>query len=65
MIPRRTLRLYCGYMPQLGGTLGFCCVHVPQLMTHPVIQTTPFAWQLCYKPLGILQKITNSQQVHI
>ena len=37
MIPRKTLRLYCGYIPQLGGTLGLCCVHIPQLMTHPVI----------------------------
>ena len=32
MIPRETLRLYCGYIPQLGGTLGLCCLHIPQLI---------------------------------
>ena len=47
------------------GTLGLCCVHIDQLMTHPVIYTTPFTLQLCYKPLGILQRVTKSQKVHI
>ena len=40
------------------GTLG-------QLMTHPAIYTTPFTLQLCYNPLGILQKVTKSQKIHI
>ena len=38
------------------GTLGLCCVHIAQLMTHPAIYTLPFILKLCYKPLGILQK---------
>ena len=36
------------------GTLGLCCVHIAQLMTHPAIYTLPFTLQLRYKPLGIL-----------
>ena len=47
------------------GTLGLCCVHIAQLMTHPAIYTLPFTLQLCYKPLCILQRVTKSQQVHI
>ena len=46
-------------------TLGLCCVHIAQLMTHPAIYTTPFTLQLCYKPLAILQRVTKSQKVHI
>ena len=46
-------------------TLGLCCVHMAQLMTHPAIYTLPFTLQLCYKPLGILQRVTKSQKVHI
>ena len=47
------------------GTLGLCCVHIAQLMTHPAIYTIPFTLQLCYKPLGILQRVTKSQKFHI
>ena len=47
------------------GTLGLCCVHIAQLMTHLAIYTLPFTLQLCYKPLGILQRVTKSQKVHI
>ena len=47
------------------GTLGLCCVHIDQLMTHPAVYTLPFSLQLCYKPLGILQKVTKSQKIHI
>ena len=47
------------------GTLGLCCVHIAQLMTHPAIYTLPFTLQLCYKPLGILQRVTKSEKVHI
>ena len=47
------------------GTLGLCCVDIAQLMTHPAIYTFRFTFQLCYKPLGILQRITKSQKVHI
>ena len=46
------------------GTLGLCCVHIAQLMTHPGICTLSFTLQLCYKPLGILQRVTKSQKVH-
>ena len=47
------------------GTPGLFCVHIAQLMTHPAIYTLPFTLQLCYKPLGILQRVTKSQKVHI
>ena len=49
----------------LRGTLGLCCVHSAQLMTHPAVYTLPFTWQLCYKPLRILQRVTKSQKVHV
>ena len=47
------------------GTLGLCCVHIAQLMTHPANYTLPFTLQLRYKPLGILQRVTKSRNVHI
>ena len=47
------------------GTFGLYCVHIAQLMTHPAVYTLPFILQLCYKPLGILQRVTKSQKVHI
>ena len=47
------------------GTLRLCCVHIAQLMTLPAEYTLLFALQLCYKPLGILQRVTKSQEVHI
>ena len=46
------------------GTLGLCCVHIVQLMIHPAIYTVTFTLQLCYKPLGILQRVAMSQKVH-
>ena len=47
------------------GTLGLCYVHMVQLMTHQAIYALPFTLQLCYKPLGILQRVTKSQKAHI
>ena len=47
------------------GTLGLCCVYIIQLMTHTAIYRLPFTLQLCYKPLGILQRVTKSKSVHI
>ena len=46
-------------------TFGLCCVYITQLMTHPAVYTLPFTLQLCYKPLGTLQRVTKSQKVHI
>ena len=46
-------------------TVGLRCVHISQLMTYPAVYTLIFALQLCYKPLGILQRVTKSQKVHI
>ena len=46
-------------------TLGLFYVHIAQLVTHPAVYTLPFTLQLCYKPLGILQRVTKSQKVHI
>ena len=47
------------------ATLGLCCVYIAQLMTHTDIYTLPFTLQLCHKPLGILQRVTESRKVHI
>ena len=47
------------------GTIGLCCVHIAQLMTHPGVYTLPFTLQLCYKRLGILQRVTKGPKVHI
>ena len=47
------------------GTLGLCCVDIARLMTHPAIYTLLFTLNLYYKPLGILQRVTKSQKVHI
>ena len=47
------------------GILGLCCVHIAKLVTHAAVYTLPFTLQLCYKPLGILQRVTKSQKVHI
>ena len=41
------------------------CVHSAQLMTPPAIYTLPFTLQLCYKPLGIMQRVTKNQKVHL
>ena len=46
------------------GTLWLCCVYIAQLMTHPAVYTLPFILQLCYKSLGILQRVTKGQKVH-
>ena len=48
-----------------GETLGLCCVSIAQLMTHAAIYTLPFTLQLCYKPLGKLQRVAKSQKAHI
>ena len=37
------------------GTPELCYAHIVQLMTHSAM----------YKPLGILQRVTKSQKVHI
>ena len=47
------------------GTIGLCCVYIAQLMTHPGVYTLPFTLQLCYKRLGILQRVTKGPKVHI
>ena len=46
-------------------TLGLCCVDIAQIMTHPAIYTLLFTLKLYYKLLGILQRVTKSQKVHI
>ena len=47
------------------GTLGLCWAHIVQLMTHLGIYTLRVTLQLCCKPLGILQRVTKSQKIHI
>ena len=47
------------------GTFGLFCAYIAQLMTNTAIYILPFTLQLCYKSLGILQRITKSQKVHI
>ena len=46
-------------------TLGMYCFHIVQLMTHTAVQTLSFTLQLCYKPLGIPQRVTKNQKVYI
>ena len=47
------------------GTVGLCCDHIDQLITYPALYTLLFTLQLCYKPLGILQRVTKSSMAHI
>ena len=47
------------------GTHGLCFVHIAQLMTHHAVYTLLFTLPLCYKPLGKLQRVTESQKVHV
>ena len=47
------------------GALVLCCVLFSQLKIHPAICTLLFTLQVCYKPLGIPQRVTRSQKVHI
>ena len=47
------------------GTLGLFSVHIAQFLTDSATYTLPFSLQLCYKPIGILQRGTKSQKVHI
>ena len=47
------------------GTLALRCVHIAQLMTHSAVYTLPFTLEICYKPLGILKRVTKSQKVRI
>ena len=46
------------------GTLGLCCVHIAQLVTHPAVYTLLFTLHLCYKPLCILERLIKSQKFH-
>ena len=47
------------------GALGLCCVPFSQLKIHPAIYILLFTLQLCYKPLGIPQRVPPSQKVYI
>ena len=47
------------------GALGLFCVHIAQLITHLGVCRLSFTLQLWYEPLGILQRLTKSQNVHI
>ena len=49
----------------LRKTIWLCCVHIPQLMTHSGVYTLPPTLQLCYKSLGILRRVTTSQEAQI
>ena len=49
----------------LRGALRLCCAHIAQLMAHSAIYTLPLTLQLCYKPLGILQRVTKIHKAHI
>ena len=47
------------------GALVLCCALFSQLKIHLAVFTLLFPLQVCYKPLGIPQKVTLSQKVHI
>ena len=61
MTPRETLQLRVFIFPHVRGTLWLCYVYIPHLMTHSAVYTLPFILQLCYKPLGIQQKVIKGQ----
>ena len=61
MTPRGTLGLCCVYIAQL--MIHTAIYNIAQLMIHTAIYTLPFTLHLCYKPLGILQRVTKSQRV--
>ena len=46
-------------------TVGLCWVHIDQLITYPAVYTLLFTLQLCYKPLGTLQRVKESKSSHI
>ena len=46
-------------------TLGLCYVQIAQLLADPAVYSLPFTLQLCYKPLGRLQRVNKSQKVRI
>ena len=39
------------------GTLRLWCIYMAQLITHAVFVLELLTLQLCYKPLGILQRV--------
>ena len=47
------------------GTLKLCCVRIAQLITFSAIYALPSTLRLCYKSFTILQRVNNSQKVHI
>ena len=47
------------------GALVLCCVLFSQLKIHPAIYALLFTLQVCYKPLGIPQRVIRSQKAHI
>ena len=47
------------------GTLKLCCVRIAQLITFSAIYALPCTLRLCYKSFTILQRVNNSQKVHI
>ena len=64
MIPRETLGLCCVHIPPCERSLlVMWCSHVA-INDSSTIFTLHFTLQLCYKSLGILQRITKSQKVH-
>ena len=47
------------------GTLGLCCAHIAQLMTHTThLHMAVYLAIMLLKLLGILQRVTKSQKVH-
>ena len=45
------------------GTFGLCCIDIFKVMTYWGNYVIPFTLQLCYKPLGKLQRVTKSQKL--
>ena len=60
MTPRGNFGLWFVHIRQLTRIPG-----LTQLMTHPAIQTTPLTLQLCFKTLGVMQRVTKIQKVHM
>ena len=61
--PQHKFYINTGYLP-IWNPWAMLCSHCP-INDLSAIYTIPFILQLCYKPLGILLRVTKSQKVHI
>ena len=51
------------------GTLGLCCIHMAQLITHAAFMQKPLAMQLCYNAFWYIaegnEELKGTYVIHI